>query len=71
MADFTSSGWSIYIAVVTVVALLLCLAITVALSRRPPSGENVGTTGHSWDGDLQEFHNPMPRWWTTCATCWS
>ena len=21
------------------------------------------TTGHVWDGDLQEFHNPMPRWW--------
>jgi cytochrome c oxidase cbb3-type subunit 3 len=63
MADFTSSGWSIYIAVATVVALALCLAITVALSRRPPSGENIGTTGHRWDGDLEELNNPLPRWW--------
>ncbi len=23
----------------------------------------VQTTGHSWDGDLQEFNNPLPRWW--------
>ena len=23
----------------------------------------VQTTGHSWDGDLQEYNNPLPRWW--------
>ncbi|QKT03283.1 cytochrome-c oxidase, cbb3-type subunit III [Ectothiorhodospiraceae bacterium 2226] len=23
----------------------------------------VQTTGHSWDGDLQEYNNPIPRWW--------
>ena len=23
----------------------------------------VQTTGHSWDGDLQEFNNPLPNWW--------
>lgn len=21
------------------------------------------TTGHVWDGDLEEFNNPLPRWW--------
>src|SRR4051812_42921223 len=25
-----------------------------------------GTTGHTWDGDLQELDNPVPRWWTWC-----
>ena len=24
------------------------------------------TTGHVWDGDLQEYTNPVPRWWTWC-----
>ncbi|RMG58201.1 MAG: cytochrome-c oxidase, cbb3-type subunit III [Gammaproteobacteria bacterium] len=23
----------------------------------------VQTTGHAWDGDLQEYNNPLPRWW--------
>lgn len=23
----------------------------------------VQTTGHAWDGDLQEFNNPIPNWW--------
>ncbi len=23
----------------------------------------VQTTGHAWDGDLQEYTNPLPRWW--------
>lgn len=24
----------------------------------------VRTTGHVWDGDLQEYNNPLPAWWT-------
>ena len=23
----------------------------------------VNTTGHKWDGDLEEYNNPLPRWW--------
>lgn len=26
-------------------------------------GQVVQTTGHAWDGDLQEFNNPLPTWW--------
>ncbi|AOV18143.1 cytochrome-c oxidase, cbb3-type subunit III [Acidihalobacter aeolianus] len=26
-------------------------------------GSEVGTTGHVWDGDLQEYNNPLPTWW--------
>ncbi|MCB1775858.1 MAG: cytochrome-c oxidase, cbb3-type subunit III [Candidatus Competibacteraceae bacterium] len=28
-----------------------------------PSSGAVQTTGHAWDGDLQEYNNPLPRWW--------
>lgn len=28
-----------------------------------PQTSSVQTTGHSWDGDIQEFNNPLPRWW--------
>jgi cytochrome c oxidase cbb3-type subunit 3 len=27
------------------------------------SKTTVQTTGHAWDGDLQEFNNPLPTWW--------
>jgi cytochrome c oxidase cbb3-type subunit 3 len=27
------------------------------------SKQSVQTTGHAWDGDLQEFNNPLPTWW--------
>ncbi|MEI8302634.1 MAG: cytochrome-c oxidase, cbb3-type subunit III [Burkholderiales bacterium] len=63
MADFTGAGWSAFIIISTLVGLALCLWITITLSRRPPPRDAVGTTGHSWDGDLQELNNPLPRWW--------
>ncbi len=28
-----------------------------------PRPAAVQTTGHAWDGDIQEFNNPLPRWW--------
>ena len=62
MSDFTHSGWSIFIAVVTVVSLLACLALLIIASRRVVmAGDN--TTGHVWDEDLRELNNPLPRWW--------
>jgi cytochrome c oxidase cbb3-type subunit 3 len=30
------------------------------MSNHDPNG--VGTTGHEWDG-IQEYNNPLPRWW--------
>jgi cytochrome c oxidase cbb3-type subunit 3 len=63
MADFTGSGWSLFIMVATALGLALCLILTVTLSRRHPPGEQVGTTGHTWDETLTELNNPLPRWW--------
>jgi len=31
--------------------------------KQQSSSGAVQTTGHAWDGDLQEFNNPLPRWW--------
>ena len=35
------------------------------MSQNPSqqSQQPVQTTGHVWDGDLQEFNNPLPTWW--------
>jgi len=63
MADFTSSGWSVYIAVVTALGIAACLWLTMALSKKKVAGEQVGTTGHKWDETLEEYNHPLPRWW--------
>lgn len=62
MADFISGGWSLYVAVVTVLALVACLVLLLMASRRKVMAQD-NTTGHIWDEDLRELNNPLPRWW--------
>lgn len=62
MSDFFSSGWSMFIAAVTVLSLVACLALLVMASKRQVMADD-NTTGHVWDGDLKELNNPLPRWW--------
>jgi cytochrome c oxidase cbb3-type subunit 3 len=62
MSDFVSGGWSLYIAIVTIVSLLACLVLLLIASRRKVMAED-NTTGHVWDEDLRELNNPLPRWW--------
>ena len=62
MSDFFSGGWSVYIAVATIVSLAACLALLL-ITARGKSGSAGQTTGHVWDEDLGELNNPMPRWW--------
>ena len=33
------------------------------VKKDPSKSSAVQTTGHAWDGDIQEFNNPLPRWW--------
>jgi len=32
------------------------------MAKQPVKKQDPDTTGHSWDG-IQEFNNPLPRWW--------
>ena len=62
MSDFVANGWSLFIAAVTILGLLACLALLIIASKRKVTpGDD--TTGHVWDGDLRELNNPLPRWW--------
>ncbi len=62
MSDFIHSGWAIFVAVVTILSLLACLALLIIASRRKVMAAD-NTTGHVWDEDLVEMNNPLPRWW--------
>jgi cytochrome c oxidase cbb3-type subunit III len=54
------SGWIILLTVANIVGALWLLWMT---SRTSPGEKASDTTGHVWDGDLQEYNNPLPRWW--------
>jgi len=66
MSDFTNEFWSGYVAVLTLLGIAGCALLLWTQSRVKiivPEGETANTTGHSWDEDLTELNNPMPRWW--------
>ena len=63
MSDFTSGFWSIYISIITIVSIIACGVLLQVMSTRKVPGTQVETTGHSWDEDLVEYNNPLPRWW--------
>ena len=64
MSDFTSEGWGWYVAVIALVSIVGCGVFLKACSvKRAAPGEQIGTTGHTWDEDLTEWNNPLPRWW--------
>ena len=62
MSDFTSGFWSIYVAGITLVSIVACALLLQALSKKKVATDPE-KTGHTWDEDLQEFNNPLPRWW--------
>jgi len=64
VSQFTSGFWDVYIAVISVVSIVACAVFLRMQSVRKVPGKEVGTTGHTWDEDLAEYNNPLPRWWS-------
>lgn len=68
---------SVFVIVFTVINVLACLWLMWWTARgRVQGGDHVASgnattasaagtpkTGHVWDGDLEEYNNPLPRWW--------
>ncbi len=71
MSDFTSGFWNWWVIVGTIASIGYCAWLLLATSRikvksgkaAPKTGEPAELTGHTWDGDLAEYNNPLPRWW--------
>ena len=65
MADFINDFWSVYIAILVALSIIGCAVLLWSQSKvqvSVPKDGKVETTGHVYDG-LEEFNNPMPRWW--------
>ena len=72
MSDFTSGFWNGYVIVLTLASIAYCAWLLLVTSRtrvKPGAapavskGTKVELHGHTWDGDLAELNNPLPRWW--------
>jgi len=76
MSDFTSGFWSIYVVLMVIASIagcawLLWVTAKVKVSAPNDAGKTAqgtpsraDTTGHVWDGDLAEYNNPLPKWWS-------
>lgn len=64
MSDFTHGFWPIYISVITLVSIVgTWIFLKTQTTRRLAPGEKPELIEHTWDEDLQDFNNPLPRWW--------
>jgi cytochrome c oxidase cbb3-type subunit III len=66
MSDFTSDFWGYFVGIATIVSILACVVLLMAMSTQKVSKDAQGktvNTGHVWDEDLAELNNPLPRWW--------
>jgi cytochrome c oxidase cbb3-type subunit 3 len=63
---FTSQFWEWFIIIGTVGGIIGCFALIAWLGGDTSSKEEdkkVETMGHVWDENLEEYNNPLPRWW--------
>ena len=60
-----SSFWNIWIIALTLGNIAFALWLLRTTTHKTPRDQKAGpeTTGHTWDGDLAEYNNPLPRWW--------
>jgi cytochrome c oxidase cbb3-type subunit 3 len=64
MSDFTHGFWPIYISVITLVSIIgTWVFLKSQTTRKLAPGEKPELIKHTWDGDLQDLNNPLPRWW--------
>lgn len=66
MSDFFNSGWSNYIALVSLVGIVWCIWLLASQRKAKvihTKDGAVADTGHVWDENLRELNNPLPRWW--------
>jgi len=61
---FSSEFWNWWVIGLTLANILACWwLISWTSKKRAGEAASGEVTGHTWDETLQEYNNPLPRWW--------
>jgi cytochrome c oxidase cbb3-type subunit 3 len=64
MSDFVNEFWNWYVILIVLISIIGCAVFLWTQGLHHPAGEQTtDTTGHVWDETLEEYNNPLPRWW--------
>ena len=56
--------WHWFVVAGTVLFVIWCIWLIGWSAKQGPQGkEDEDLVGHKWDGDLEEWNNPAPKWW--------
>jgi cytochrome c oxidase cbb3-type subunit 3 len=56
--------WAWFVAAGTIAFIIWCVwLISWSAKQGPQNVKDEDLVGHKWDGDLEEWNNPAPRWW--------
>ena len=56
--------WAWFVAAGTIAFVIWCVyLISWAGKQGPQNKEDEDLVGHVWDGDIEEWNNPAPKWW--------
>ena len=56
--------WHWFVAAGTILFIIWCVwLITWSAKQGPQDVADEDLVGHKWDGDLEEWNNPAPKWW--------
>ena len=61
MSDFVNQFWNWYVILLVLVSIIACGVLLWTQSVTTPGKGD--TTGHVWDENLEEYNNPLPKWW--------
>ena len=62
MSDFVSDFWNLYVVAIVLGSILFCVILLVMQGKATFTPGK--TMGHVWDENLEEYNNPMPKWWS-------
>ena len=56
--------WHWFVAAGTILFIIWCIWLVSWSARQGPQDKSdEDLVGHKWDGDLEEWNNPAPKWW--------